>query len=135
MFKARDLPAVKELGLELKMQLCCRVWLMAALVLHLCCIGQGGEPQAPALIVFGDSTVDVGTNSYLKTLVKSDFAPYGESFEGGKPTGRFTNGLMVNDFLGKMLRCSSCSLQGTFLLLFHWEAHPLVAGCIDQNQL
>jgi hypothetical protein len=86
-----------------KMQLvCCRAWLMAALVLHFCCIGEGVEPQTPALIVFGDSTVDVGMNNFMPTLVKSDFAPYGESFEGGKPTGRFTNGLMVNDFLGNL---------------------------------
>jgi hypothetical protein len=81
---------------------CCRAWLMAALVLHFCCIGEGVEPQTPALIVFGDSTVDVGMNNFMPTLVKSDFAPYGESFEGGKPTGRFTNGLMVNDFLGNL---------------------------------
>ncbi|KAG0575959.1 hypothetical protein KC19_5G043800 [Ceratodon purpureus] len=87
-------------GFELKMR---RLWLMAALVLPFCCRGEGAAPQLPALIVFGDSTVDVGTNTYMATLVRSDFAPYGENFEGGKPTGRFTNGHMVPDYLAMKL--------------------------------
>ena len=102
-------------GFELKMR---RLWLMAALVLPFCCRGEGAAgPQLPALIVFGDSTVDVGTNTYMATLVRSDFAPYGENFEGGKPTGRFTNGHMVPDYLGKNFHCSLSS--NSFFSLFH----------------
>lgn len=55
----------------------------------------------PALVVFGDSTVDAGNNNFLATPVRADFAPYGMNFEGGKPTGRFTDGLLATDFLCK----------------------------------
>jgi hypothetical protein len=115
---------------------CCRAWLMAALVLHFCCIGEGVEPQTPALIVFGDSTVDVGMNNFMPTLVKSDFAPYGESFEGGKPTGRFTNGLMVNDFLGKAhFCCGSLSSLHRFLFPFLGEEEAIYADQFIQPVL
>ncbi|KAG0580985.1 hypothetical protein KC19_4G215700 [Ceratodon purpureus] len=53
----------------------------------------------PALVVFGDSTVDAGNNNYLHTIIKSDFVPYGRSFEGHVPTGRFTDGLLTTDFV------------------------------------
>lgn len=33
------------------------------------------QPLVPALFIFGDSTVDVGNNNYLFTLVKSNFPP------------------------------------------------------------
>jgi len=55
----------------------------------------------PALVVFGDSTVDAGNNNYLPTPVKSNFPPYGMNFEGGKPTGRFTDGLLATDIMCK----------------------------------
>ncbi|KAK9084735.1 hypothetical protein Sjap_025146 [Stephania japonica] len=48
--------------------------------------------KVPAVIVFGDSTVDAGNNNGLSTMLKSNFMPYGRDFEGGKPTGRFSNG-------------------------------------------
>lgn len=53
----------------------------------------------PAIIVFGDSIVDSGNNNYIKTLVKSNFPPYGRDFMGGLPTGRFSNGRILTDFL------------------------------------
>lgn len=53
----------------------------------------------PALVIFGDSTVDAGNNNYLTTIVKSDFRPYGMSFAGHVPTGRFTDGLLVTDYI------------------------------------
>jgi hypothetical protein len=58
------------------------------------------QPVVPALILFGDSTVDVGNNNFLPTLVKSDFMPYGRDFDTKTPTGRFTDGRMVGDFVG-----------------------------------
>ncbi|KAF6173221.1 hypothetical protein GIB67_026916 [Kingdonia uniflora] len=61
------------------------------------CFGQAGA-KVPAIIVFGDSTVDAGNNNYYPTIVRSNFAPYGRDFEGGKPTGRFTNGRLATDF-------------------------------------
>lgn len=55
----------------------------------------------PALVVFGDSTVDAGNNNYLSTPVKSNFAPYGENYQGGMPTGRFTDGFIAPDLICK----------------------------------
>nr|QBG82559.1 GDSL esterase/lipase At2g04570-like [Papaver somniferum] len=62
-----------------------------------------GTKKFPALIVFGDSTVDAGNNNQIPTLAKSNFLPYGQDFEGGKPTGRFCNGRLATDFLAEML--------------------------------
>ncbi|KAK7283740.1 hypothetical protein RIF29_13486 [Crotalaria pallida] len=52
----------------------------------------------PAVIAFGDSIVDTGNNNNIKTLVKSNFPPYGKNFQGG-PTGRFCDGKIPSDFL------------------------------------
>lgn len=57
--------------------------------------------KIPALIVFGDSIMDPGNNNYIKTLVKCDFPPYGRDFNGGSPTGRFSNGKIPSDFIGQ----------------------------------
>ncbi|KAG2301623.1 hypothetical protein Bca52824_030274 [Brassica carinata] len=57
----------------------------------------GGNFQA--LYVIGDSLVDSGNNNNLNTSVKSNFAPYGSDFEGGKPTGRFSNGKTIADYI------------------------------------
>lgn len=55
--------------------------------------------SAPAVIVFGDSTVDPGNNNYVKTVFKADFAPYGKDFANHVPTGRFSNGRLTPDFI------------------------------------
>ncbi|KAM0878773.1 hypothetical protein ACQ4PT_034661 [Festuca glaucescens] len=44
--------------------------------------------QVPAMYVFGDSTLDV---------------VYGVDYQGSKPTGRFSNGYNVADFIAKKL--------------------------------
>jgi hypothetical protein len=57
----------------------------------------------PAIYVFGDSTLDVGNNNYLPgTSVPRALKPfYGVDFPGGpKPTGRFSNGYNIADFIG-----------------------------------
>ncbi|XP_045810666.1 GDSL esterase/lipase At2g03980-like [Trifolium pratense] len=54
--------------------------------------------QIPAVYVFGDSLVDSGNNNYLPIESYSKFPPYGIDF-GGKPTGRYTNGKTVVDYL------------------------------------
>ncbi|WCJ26642.1 GDSL esterase/lipase At5g41890 [Euphorbia peplus] len=53
--------------------------------------------------VFGDSLVDAGNNDYIFTLSKANSPPYGIDFKpsGGKPTGRFTNGLTISDIVGQ----------------------------------
>lgn len=56
----------------------------------------------PALIMFGDSIVDVGNNNNLLSIVKSNFPPYGRDFIDQRPTGRFCNGKLAVDFSGKV---------------------------------
>lgn len=59
------------------------------------------ESKVPAIIVFGDSTVDAGNNNVYPTIVKSNFRPYGRDFAGGRPTGRFSNGCIPSDFISE----------------------------------
>ncbi|PON44617.1 Lipase [Trema orientale] len=57
--------------------------------------------KVPAIIVFGDSTVDAGNNNHIPTIARSNFEPYGRDFAGGKPTGRFSNGRIPTDFISE----------------------------------
>lgn len=54
-----------------------------------------------SIFIFGDSTVDPGNNDYIDTVMKCNFPPYGKDFLNHAPTGRFTNGRLVTDFVGK----------------------------------
>ncbi|KAK1587444.1 hypothetical protein Q3G72_012925 [Acer saccharum] len=52
------------------------------------------------ILVFGDSTVETGNNNFVTTtLVRADHLPYGQGFPGRVPTGRFSNGKLLPDFL------------------------------------
>ncbi|CAL5394000.1 unnamed protein product [Camellia sinensis] len=57
------------------------------------------KANVPAVIVFGDSSVDAGNNNQIPTIVRSNFEPYGRDFEGGRATGRFSNGRIPTDFI------------------------------------
>ncbi|XP_062114921.1 GDSL esterase/lipase At1g71691-like [Humulus lupulus] len=57
---------------------------------------------APALYVFGDSTVDVGNNNNFDTFSKANFPPYGIDFADGA-TGRPTNGFNMADIIALSL--------------------------------
>ncbi|XP_066328206.1 GDSL esterase/lipase At1g29660-like [Miscanthus floridulus] len=59
----------------------------------------------PAAFVFGDSTVDVGTNNNLNVTVgaRANYPHYGIDFPGSKPTGRFSNGFNTADLLARGL--------------------------------
>lgn len=59
--------------------------------------------KVPALIVFGDSSVDAGNNNQIPTIARSNFQPYGRDFKGGKATGRFSNGRIATDFISEAL--------------------------------
>ncbi|KAK8505937.1 hypothetical protein V6N13_002593 [Hibiscus sabdariffa] len=59
------------------------------------------KAKVPAIIVFGDSSVDSGNNNVISTLLKSNFQPYGRDFYGGQPTGRFCNGRIPPDFISE----------------------------------
>jgi hypothetical protein len=55
--------------------------------------------SSPAIFSFGDSILDAGNNRFLKNCTaRADFPPYGSSFFP-HPTGRFTNGRTVPDFI------------------------------------
>lgn len=60
-----------------------------------------GKGEVPAVIVFGDSSVDAGNNNQISTVLKSNFEPYGRDFAGGRPTGRFSNGRIPPDFISE----------------------------------
>lgn len=55
----------------------------------------------PAVIVFGDSTVDPGNNNVIGTILKSNFPPYGRDLKNKMPTGRFCNGKLSTDFISE----------------------------------
>nr|XP_043625482.1 GDSL esterase/lipase At5g33370-like [Erigeron canadensis] len=60
----------------------------------------------PAIFIFGDSTADVGTNSFLtKTPIeyKANYPHHGIDFPNSRPTGRFSNGFNSADYLSKLM--------------------------------
>ncbi|KAF0935525.1 hypothetical protein E2562_034314 [Oryza meyeriana var. granulata] len=83
--------------------------LLARLLLLVVASGGGGGSEAvaarvPAVIVFGDSTVDTGNNNQIGTPLRSDFPPYGRDMPGGaRATGRFGNGRLPPDFISDSL--------------------------------
>ncbi|CAL5080450.1 unnamed protein product [Urochloa decumbens] len=56
--------------------------------------------KVPAIVVFGDSTVDAG-NNFIPTIAKANFPPYGRDFDEGVATGRFSNGRLATDFFSE----------------------------------
>ncbi|KAM5583070.1 GDSL esterase/lipase [Rosa sericea] len=79
------------------------IWFCTVLFISNTCKATRPTPKFPAILVFGDSTVDTGNNNYLKTLFKGNHYPYGQDFPGHVTTGRFSNGKLVPDFLASML--------------------------------
>eukprot|EP01018_Ginkgo_biloba_P018046 Gb_01601 [translate_table: standard] len=76
-------------------------------IVALLVVSVDAQPLVPALFIFGDSTVDVGNNNHLLTLVKSDFPPYGRDFDTHTPTGRFCDGRLATDFTAETLGFTS----------------------------
>ncbi|VVA29178.1 PREDICTED: GDSL [Prunus dulcis] len=70
------------------------IFLVQTLTLFAKCRG-----KVPAVIVFGDSSVDSGNNNFIPTIARSNFQPYGQDFPGGQPTGRFCNGRIPSDLI------------------------------------
>ena len=57
-----------------------------------------------ALFIFGDSILDVGNNNYINTStadLQPNVSPYGKSFLRYH-TGRFSDGWLIPDFIGKI---------------------------------
>ncbi|KAF4387348.1 GDSL esterase/lipase At2g40250-like [Cannabis sativa] len=60
------------------------------------------SPSIPAVFAFGDSTIDPGNNNGLtglSAIFTANHPPYGKDLPTQKPTGRFSNGKLVTDFL------------------------------------
>lgn len=66
--------------------------------------------SATVLFVFGDSTVDAGNNNYIDTVpeYQANFQPYGQNGFFDHPTGRFSDGRVIVDFIG-ILHCTVLS--------------------------
>ncbi|MCL7051290.1 hypothetical protein MKW94_029721 [Papaver nudicaule] len=63
-----------------------------------------GIGQVPAVIVFGDSLVDVGNNNHLElSILKSNYPYNGIDYANHKPTGRYSNGKNAADFFAENL--------------------------------
>ncbi|KAK7340483.1 hypothetical protein VNO77_21188 [Canavalia gladiata] len=65
------------------------------------------EARARALFVFGDSLVDNGNNNYLQTIARANAPPYGIDYPTHRPTGRFSNGFNIPDFISQELGAES----------------------------
>jgi phospholipase/lecithinase/hemolysin len=62
----------------------------------------------PSIFVFGDSTVDVGTNNLLiKSEARANILPNGIDYPYAIPTGRFSNGLNSADQIARQFGISS----------------------------
>lgn len=68
-------------------------------------VALGTAAKGPVIYIFGDSMSDVGNNNYLLlSVAKCDYPWYGIDYEGGYPTGRFTNGRTIGDIMGMHAR-------------------------------
>ncbi|CAJ1975715.1 unnamed protein product [Sphenostylis stenocarpa] len=56
-----------------------------------------------AIFIFGDSTVDSGNNNFIDTIPenKADYKPYGQNGFFPQPTGRFSDGRIIVDFIAE----------------------------------
>ncbi|CAA2997711.1 Hypothetical predicted protein [Olea europaea subsp. europaea] len=88
------------------MNSCLRTWIMLSMLLFIIMKSQKfvkGEPLVPCLFFMGSSTFDNGNNNFLVTKANSNYLPYGIDYPDG-PTGRFSNGRNIPDFLAQFLR-------------------------------
>ncbi|KAI3937792.1 hypothetical protein MKW92_049299 [Papaver armeniacum] len=76
--------------------------ILSFLCLTLLLGGKASASIAPALYLFGGSSLDSGNNNFLQTQAKANYPPYGVDFLGGA-TGRYTNGPTTGDFIATQL--------------------------------
>ncbi|XWS42618.1 hypothetical protein CRYUN_Cryun16bG0029300 [Craigia yunnanensis] len=77
-------------------------WMVLLLVLVMA-ISTTQVEAARAFFVFGDSLVDNGNNNFLATTARADAPPYGIDTPSRRPTGRFSNGKNIPDFISDAL--------------------------------
>ncbi|CAK7326686.1 unnamed protein product [Dovyalis caffra] len=77
--------------------------LILLLVILSSCSFSVSSYNVSSIFIFGDSIFDAGNNHFNKnSSAQADFPPYGSSFFH-HPTGRFTNGRTVADFISQFL--------------------------------
>ncbi|KAL1364015.1 hypothetical protein HN51_012174 [Arachis hypogaea] len=61
------------------------------------------DTTTKAFFIFGDSTVDSGNNNYIDTVPenRANYKPYGQNGYFKEPTGRFSDGRVIVDFIGE----------------------------------
>ena len=120
-----------------KMLLLCS-WMALTMAMALVAFSTQAE-AARAFFVFGDSLVDNGNNNYLATTARADSPPYGIDYPTHRPTGRFSNGRNIPDFISWVyflfmlikfwiyiycsfccLFCVSCEIDRHEHLKFRW---------------
>ncbi|XAR72286.1 hypothetical protein NMG60_11018873 [Bertholletia excelsa] len=75
--------------------------LLISLLLSFC--SSSFSHNVHAVFSFGDSILDAGNNHFKENCTaQADFPPYGSSFFR-HPTGRFTNGRTVSDFISQFM--------------------------------
>ncbi|XP_057767902.1 GDSL esterase/lipase 5-like [Salvia miltiorrhiza] len=76
------------------------VWLVAAILSG---VGAAPDKHTTAFFIFGDSSVDAGNNNFIDTIPenKANYDPYGRNGLFGGPTGRFSDGRVVVDYLAE----------------------------------
>jgi len=111
-----------EINLDMaskKFNFCFLIFFLSYGIISTQCLGNICLPKEHvALFVFGDSLFDVGNNNYINTTTdyQANFSPYGETFFKF-PTGRFSNGRVIPDFIGK----NTCLFGLTYLtFLFYF---------------
>lgn len=65
----------------------------------------GQVVEKSSFFIFGDSTVDAGNNNYINTIPENqaNYKPYGLNGFFDNPTGRFSDGRIIVDFIGKKI--------------------------------
>ena len=62
------------------------------------------ETTSGAFFIFGDSSVDPGNNNYIETIPENqaNYKPYGQNGFFESPTGRFSDGRVIVDYIGNV---------------------------------
>nr|GEY69186.1 GDSL esterase/lipase At5g55050-like [Tanacetum cinerariifolium] len=75
---------------------------------------------SPAIFILGDSLLDIGQNNYvIQAIGKAKYPHYGVDFFNSTPSGRFSNGLNMADFMARVAFGESVTSPPAYLSLFY----------------
>ncbi|KAL8188690.1 hypothetical protein R6Q57_029710 [Mikania cordata] len=98
-----------------------RSLMVALMIVFIIAISSSSLSNAgsPALFLLGDSLLDVGTNNFiLKAIGKAKYPHYGIDFFNSTPSGRFSNGLNMADFIARVVFGDTVTSPPAYLSLF-----------------